>query len=93
MVVFLRTFSSVILPLAVGAVMALVLRPYYQWLSERMRLPMPIALAIVFLSILIPLGAFLWFFGAIMITQLSDLVGKAPGWWNDFVEFLRGRWP
>jgi len=93
MVVFLRTFSSVFLPLAVGAVMALVFRPYFQWLSERMRLPMPIALAIVFLSIVIPLGAFLWFFGGLMITQLSDMVGKAPGWWNDLVEFFRGRWP
>ncbi len=41
MVVFLRTFSNVFLPLAVGAVMALVIRPYYQWLCERMRLPMP----------------------------------------------------
>ena len=93
MVVFLRTFSSVFLPLAVGAVMALVLRPYYQWLCEGMRLPMPIALAIVFLSILVPPGAFLWFFGGLLMTQLSDMLGKAPGWWNDLVEFLRGRWP
>ena len=92
-VVFLRTFSSVFLPLAVGAVMALVLRPYFQWLTGTMRLPMPLALAIVFLSILVPLGAFLWFFGGLMLAQLSDLVGKAPGWWNDLVEFMRGRWP
>jgi len=93
MVVFLRTFSSVFLPLAVGAVMALVIRPYYQLLCERMRLPMPIALGIVFLSILVPLGAFLWFFGGLLMTQLSDMLGKAPGWWNDLVEFVRGRWP
>jgi predicted PurR-regulated permease PerM len=91
--VFLRTFSSVFLPLAVGALMALVIRPYYQWLCERMRLPMPIALAIVFLSILVPLGAFLWFFGGLLMTQLSDMLGKAPGWWNDLVEIVRGRWP
>ena len=92
-VVFLRAFSSVFLPLAVGAVMALVLRPYFQWLNGTIRLPMPLALAIVFLSILVPLGAFLWFFGGLMLTQLSELVGKAPGWWNDLVEFVRGRWP
>jgi len=93
MVVFLRTFSSVFLPLAVGAVMALVLRPYYYWLSDQLRLPVPIALAIVFLSILVPLGAFLWFFGGLLMTQLSDMVGKAPGWWNDLMEFVKGRWP
>ncbi len=92
-VVFLRTFSSVFLPLVVGAVMALVLRPYYQWLTVAMRLPTPLALTVVFLSIMVPLGAFLWFFGGLMLAQLSDLVGKAPGWWNDMVEFVRGRWP
>lgn len=56
--VFLRTFSSVFLPLAVGGVIALVFRPYYKWLNEEVRLPAPIALAIVFLSILLPVGAF-----------------------------------
>ena len=54
----LRTFSSVFLPLAVGGVIALVFRPYYKWLNEEVRLPAPIALAIVFLSILLPVAAF-----------------------------------
>ncbi len=91
--VFLRTFSSVFLPLAVGAVIALVFRPYYKWLNEEVRLPAPIALAIVFLSILLPVGAFLWFFGALMLAQLSDLAAKFPEWWNNLADFLRDRWP
>jgi predicted PurR-regulated permease PerM len=90
---FLRTFSSVFLPLAVGAVIALVLRPYYRWLREEVRLPAPIALAIVFLSILIPFGAFLWFFGALMLAQLSDLIAKFPELWNNLVDFVKDRWP
>jgi predicted PurR-regulated permease PerM len=91
--VFLRTFSSVFLPLAVGAVIALVFRPYYMWLNEEVRLPAPIALAIVFLSILLPVGAFFWFFGALMLAQLSDLTAKFPEWWNNFADFVRDRWP
>jgi len=91
--VFLRTFSSVFLPLAVGAVIALVFRPYYKWLNEEVRLPAPIALAIVFLSILLPVGAFLWFFGALMLAQLSDLAAKFPEWWNNIDDFVRDRWP
>jgi predicted PurR-regulated permease PerM len=91
--VFLRTFSSVFLPLAVGAVIALVFRPYYMWLNEKARLPAPIALIIVFLSILLPVGAFLWFFGALMLSQLSDLAAKFPEWWNNLADFLRDRWP
>ena len=91
--VFLRTFSSVFLPLAVGAVIALVFRPYYKWLNEEVRLPAPIALAIVFLSILLPVGAFLWFFGALMLAQFSDLAAKFPEWWNNLDDFVRDRWP
>jgi predicted PurR-regulated permease PerM len=91
--VFLRTFSSVFLPLAVGAVIALVFRPYYKWLNEEVRLPAPIALAIVFLSILLPVGAFLWFFGTLMLAQLSDLAAKFPEWWNNLADFVRDRWP
>ena len=91
--VFLRTFSSVFLPLAVGAVIALVFRPYYKWLNEEVRLPAPIALAIVFLSILLPVGAFLWFFGALMLAQLSDLAAKFPEWWSNLADFVKDRWP
>jgi len=91
--VFLRTFSSVFLPLAVGAVVALVCQPYYRWLNQRAQLPAPIALTIVFLSILLPFGAFLWFFGTLVITQFSELLAKAPEWWKDLVAFSRERWP
>jgi predicted PurR-regulated permease PerM len=34
--------------------------------------------ALVFLSILAPLGLFLWFFGALAATQISDLARKLP---------------
>jgi len=83
----------VFLPLAVGAVIALVFRPYYKWLNEEVRLSAPIALAIVFLSILLPVGAFLWFFGALILAQLSDLAAKFPEWWNNIDDFVRDRWP
>ena len=35
---FLRTFSGVFLPLALGGVAALVCRPYYDWLHQRLKL-------------------------------------------------------
>lgn len=92
-IAFLRTFSSVFLPLAVGAVIALVFRPYYRWLNERVRLPAPIALAVVFLSLLLPLGGFLWFFGSLMVAQLTDMVARAPDWWNNLVTITRERLP
>ena len=90
---FLRYFSSVFLPLAVGGVVAMVFSPYYQLLHEKLRLPMPLAVLVVFLSVLIPLGAFGWFFGALLADQLSEMVTKLPEWWERTVSQARQRWP
>jgi predicted PurR-regulated permease PerM len=90
---FLERFSSVFLPLAVGAVAALVFNPYFEWLRRRLRLPAVVALAVVFLSILVPVVAFFWFFGALVVDQVSDLVARLPEWWHELVEGVRERWP
>jgi len=88
---FLSAFSQVFLPLAVAAVAALVLRPCYLWLEKR--LPMPLALAALFLSVLIPFVAFTWFFGAIIFDQLTDLVSRAPELWRQALAFVQERLP
>ena len=75
---FCARFSTVLLPLAEAGVAALVFRPYYEWLRRRLRLPKGLALTAVFLSVLIPLDAFLFFFGALAVDQISDLVAKLP---------------
>ncbi len=90
---FLKRFSSVFLPLAVGAVAALVFNPYFEWLRKRLRLPAVVALAAVFLSILVPVAAFVWFFGALVVDQVSDLVARVPEWWRELVDEIRERWP
>ncbi|MHC4816328.1 MAG: AI-2E family transporter [Planctomycetota bacterium] len=90
---FLKRFSSVFLPLAVGAVAALVFNPYYEWLRRRLRLPTVLALTVVFVSILVPVAAFVWFFGALVVEQVSDLVARLPEWWRELVESVQERWP
>ena len=78
---FLRTFSGVFLPLAVGGVAALVFRPYYDWLRGPGRLPVPAAVAAVFLSALGPLGVFVAFFGNLAVEQVVGLAAQVPHWW------------
>ena len=90
---FLRYFSSVFLPLAVGGVSAMVFRPYYQLLQKKLRLPMPLAVAAVFLSLLVPLGAFGWFFGERIADQISEMVARFPVWWEGVTSQATGRWP
>jgi predicted PurR-regulated permease PerM len=90
---FLRSFSGVFLPLAVGAVAALVFRPYHDWLREKLRLPGSLALVLVFLSMLVPIAAFLWFFGSLIVAQIVDLVAQIPEWSRRLWEYVRERWP
>jgi predicted PurR-regulated permease PerM len=90
---FIRSFSGVFLPLAVGAVGALVVQPYYQWLRTRARFPRSLALIAVMLSFVLPLGAFLAFFGTIAVQQLVGLVSHFPEWWANASSTLRERWP
>ncbi|MEM7051863.1 MAG: AI-2E family transporter [Acidobacteriota bacterium] len=88
---FVQRFSGVLLPLAVAGVAALVFNPYFEWLRSRM--PASIAVALVFLSILLPVGAFLWKFGSLLVDQISDLVAQFPDWWAAQLESIKRRVP
>ncbi len=75
---FFAAFSNVFLPLAVAAVLAFVLRPYYGLLNERLRFPKILAVAVVLLSLLVPVAGFAWFFGAMAASQIGGLVEALP---------------
>ena len=90
---FLRTFSGVFLPLAVGAVAALVFRPYYDWLRTTGRLPVAAAVAAVFLSALVPLSIFVAFFGQVAVNQLIDLWAQSPEWMENTWNVIDGLLP
>ena len=90
---FLRSFSGVFLPLAVGAVAALVCQPYYDWLRKKARLPQPLALVAVVLSFVLPVAAFVAFFGTLLVQQAVELISHVPEWWKSAASSLRERWP
>lgn len=90
---FLGYFSGVFLPLAVGAIAALVCRPYYEWLNQRARLPTAAAVAVVFLTALLPLTAFAWFFGSLLVTQAIELARNLPTYIEQMRTWLDARVP
>ncbi len=81
-----QVFSHVFLPLAVASVMAMILSPWYEWL--RARLPMPVALILVFLSIIAPVGIVVALFGALIASQITELVDQLPVWWANMVTWF-----
>jgi len=91
--VFLREFSHVFLPLAVAGIAALVFQPYFDWLRRRAKLPKILALVALLLSIVIPVAAFLTFFGAVVAGQVAGIVAEIPEGWTRVTGFVQEQWP
>ncbi len=89
--VFVARFSQVFLPLAVAAVLALVLRPYYQLL--RRRLSPGLAVAAVLVSMLLPILAFGAVFAAAMVDQVRQLVDSLPALEGRMRALIDQNWP
>lgn len=88
---FVSRFSNVFLPIAVAAVAALVATPYFDWLRKRM--PATVAMGVLFISVLLPLAGFGWFFGYKLVDQITGLIAGAPEIWQKIVAFVTTRWP
>lgn len=89
---FLIRFSNVFMPVAVAGVGALVFKPYYEWLSKRLRSNVA-AVIVVFLSVLLPLTGFFWFFGAVISNQIGGLIEKGPELREKFDAEVQARMP
>lgn len=90
---FVALFASVLLPLAVAAILALVFMPFYGWLRGLFNGRDVPAVITFYLSVLLPLGLLVWFFGAVAVGQLSEFVEKAPGLLQRNWQQLQERWP
>jgi len=90
---FVNEFSNVFLPLAVAAVAALVFKPFYEWTRSRLRANKVVALLLVFLAVVIPVAGLVFFFGALVVDQLTDLVKAIPGMWDRGVEWVKTNSP
>ena len=73
-------FSSILLPLAVAGVLALMLKPYHWWLTGRLKGRRLAAVALVYVSILVPATLFGVVFGAQVISELADFLSRVPEW-------------
>ncbi|MDX9866508.1 MAG: AI-2E family transporter [Kiritimatiellia bacterium] len=74
----LSAVSVVLTPLLVAMILALLFKPYYQWLHTHLRRSHLLALPVLFLSILIPAGGLFFFFGSLLVSQLMALYDYLP---------------
>jgi predicted PurR-regulated permease PerM len=90
---FVARFSNVFLPLAVAGVLAMVMKPAYNWLREKLKLPPPIALVALLLAIMVPFLGFLGFFGTVAVQQAEQLIENLPAYWEQSSTWFEERWP
>ena len=75
---FVGHFSGVFLPLFTAMILALLLKPLYRFLLERGRMKPPLALALLYGIIFIPLIVVVWLLLGFAISQSLQLVDRLP---------------
>ncbi len=74
---FLSFASAAITPVIVGLFLSLLFKPYYEWIRARCR-NSTLSIFVTLVSILLPLGALLWFGGLFAIQLAMNLADRAP---------------
>lgn len=90
---FVGTFQDVLLPPVVAGILAMLVRPYYDWLLKCFRNRIAGALTIFFLTALVPLGLLLWLTVTFIAQQLTLLIDEMPNMINAMQEAARVHWP
>ncbi len=90
---FLLYFSNVFMPIAVAGIAALVMKPLHDWFYTHTGRNTVISVSLVYLTILIPIAAFVWFFGSLLLEQLAGLLLKATSLVRQGWAVLMTHWP
>ncbi|HMP90806.1 MAG TPA: AI-2E family transporter [Kiritimatiellia bacterium] len=89
---FVSYFSSVLLPLAVAAILATLLRPYYLWLLKWLKSG-ALSVTVVLLTFFIPASLLIYQFGLMLTGKVSGFLGDIPVWIEQIRLLLQEKMP
>ena len=84
--------APAIVPVALGFFLALFFKPYYAWLKRYLRNP-TVAVVVMLLTVLVPLGLILWYAGAVIVDQVVNLIAQGPTLANHVNDWFRATFP
>lgn len=84
--------SSALIPVVLGLFLAMFFRPYYLWWKRLVKNP-TVAIALMLASVLVPLSAIMWHFGAMVADQASNLIAQAPELAEKTVAYFHDTFP
>ena len=89
---FLSFVSPALTPVVGGLFLALLFKPYYEWIRSKCRNP-TLSLVLMLVSILLPIGLLLGFCGSFVVGQAMNLVNHAPTIVARTSDWVNGRFP
>ena len=84
--------SAAIIPVVMGFFLSLFFKPYYRFWVRLVKNP-TLALAVMLLTLFIPLGIFIWYAGSVMLEQISNLVAQGPALVAKVMDWFRTTFP
>ncbi len=84
--------SSALIPVFLGFVLALFFKPYYCWWLRLVKNP-TLAAVVMLATVLVPLALLLWYAGAVIIDQVSNLVAQGPALVRQVVVWFQATFP
>lgn len=89
---FLGFASPALTPVIAGVFLSMLFKPYYAWYLRHVRNP-TLSLALMALSVLIPVGLLCWFGGALVVDQVTQFIKAAPTIAARLSEWVNLRYP
>ncbi len=86
-------FSSVLWPLAVAAVLALILRPLVVLLELRLKMRRTTAVVLLYGVVVVLASGALLLFVPPLVSQVIDLVGYLPTLWQNATDYVQAHYP
>ena len=69
--------SMALVPVLLGFFLALFFKPYYRWWVSVLKNP-TLSLVVMLATVFVPLSLLLWYAGAVIIDQMSNLIAQGP---------------
>lgn len=90
---FISAFSGVIWPLAVASILALLMRPVVTLFEQRLKLPRPVAVILLYLVFLLLVAGLLVTFLPALVAQLLEFISYLPTLWHKSVAWSETHFP
>lgn len=84
--------ARAVIPVATGFLLALFFKPYYLWLEGKVKFPV-VALLLLVVTVLFPIGLLVWWTGTIIVNEVVGLIKQIPVMIGQALDWIESAFP